>query len=217
MKLLIAIPTHDYVYSDFMKCLMKLILKLKDDGIRFDVDILTGTLIYSARNKLARRAVNEGYTHVLWLDSDMIFNEDLLDDLMFSGKQFVSGIYHTRRPPHGSCIFKDIRLDSITKYMGNDYPKDTFEIAGCGFGCVLIDTQIIKDVFMQFGDAFCPVVGLGEDIAFCDRVSKCGYKMYCEPAVRLGHVGHIAIYPEDHEKWFVNNNLNEVFNNAGQG
>lgn len=207
MKLLVCIPTLDYIHSDFVKCLTKLVIKLKEDGVRFDVEILSGTLVYSARDKLAKKAVNEGYTHTLWLDSDMIFNEDLLDDLMFSGEQFVTGIYHTRRPPHGSCIFKDIRLDSISKYMGNDYPKNTFEIAGCGFGCVLIDVQVIKDVLMTFGEAFLPIHGLGEDIAFCQRVHDLGYKMYCEPAVRLGHIGHIAIYPEDHEKWFANNNI----------
>lgn len=207
MKLLVCIPTLDYIHSDFVKCLTKLVIKLKEDGVRFDVEILSGTLVYSARDKLAKKAVNEGYTHTLWLDSDMIFNEDLLDDLMFSGEQFVTGIYHTRRPPHGSCIFKDIRLDSISKYMGNDYPKNTFEIAGCGFGCVLIDVQVIKDVLMTYGEAFLPIHGLGEDIAFCQRVHDLGYKMYCEPAVRLGHIGHIAIYPEDHEKWFANNNI----------
>lgn len=208
MKLLIAIPTLDYVHADFVKCLTKLIMKLKSDGVRFDVEIISGTLVYSARDKLAKKAVNEGYTHTLWLDSDMIFTEDVLDDLMFSGNQFVTGIYHTRRPPHGSCIFKDISLDNISKYMGNDYPKNTFEIAGCGFGCVLIDVQIIKDVLMTYGEAFLPIHGLGEDIAFCQRVHELGYKMYCEPAVRLGHIGHIAIYPEDHEKWLNDNNIN---------
>lgn len=208
MKLLIAIPTLDYIHADFVKCLTKLIMKLKSDGVRFDVEIISGTLVYSARDKLAKKAVNEGYTHMLWFDSDMIFNEDVLDDLMFSGNQFVTGIYHTRRPPHGSCIFKDISLDNISKYMGNDYPKNTFEIAGCGFGCVLIDVTIVKDVLMTYGEAFLPIHGLGEDIAFCQRVHDLGYKMYCEPAVRLGHIGHIAIYPEDHEKWLNDNNIN---------
>ena len=208
MKLLIAIPTLDYVHADFVKCLTKLIQKLQSEGVRFDVEIISGTLVYSARDKLAKKAVNEGYTHTLWFDSDMIFTEDVLDDLMFSGNQFVTGIYHTRRPPHGSCIFKDISLDNISKYMGNDYPKNTFEIAGCGFGCVLIDVQIIKDVLMTYGEAFLPSHGLGEDIAFCQRVHELGYKMYCEPAVRLGHIGHIAIYPEDHEKWLNDNNIN---------
>lgn len=201
MRLLICIPTLDYVYSDFMKCLTKLVCRLKDDGIDFDVEIISGTLVYIAREKLAHKAVNEGYTHTLWLDSDMIFTEDLLDDLMFSNKDFITGVYHARRPPHGSCIFKDIRLDYIQKYEDSEYPHSVFEIAGCGFGCVLVNTEIFKKVYDRFGDAFLPLPGLGEDIAFCDRVQKCGFKMFCEPSVRLGHVGHITIYPEDRERY----------------
>lgn len=201
MKLLICVPTTDFMHAEFVRSLTKLIMKLKDDGVDFDVDILHGTLVYAARDKLARRAVREKFTHTLWLDSDMVFTEEILDDLMFSGKSFVSGIYHTRRPPHGSCIFKDIRLDSIDRYDDCDYPHDTFEIAGCGFGCVLVETRIIEEVLDQFGEAFLPMHGLGEDIAFCKRVHSVGEKMYCEPGVRCGHIGHITIYPEDRARY----------------
>lgn len=205
MRLLICIPTLDFVHSEFVKSLTNLVIRLKNDRIDFNVEIISGTLVYSAREKLAKKAVNEGYTHTLWLDSDMVFNDDLLDDLMFSGKDFVSGIYHTRRPPHGSCIFKDIRLDYIARYDDCDYPKDTFEIAGCGFGCVLISTEIFNAVYERYGDAFLPEHGLGEDIAFCRRAKSCGFRLYCEPGVRLGHIGHITIYPEDRERWIRNN------------
>lgn len=200
MRLLICVPALDYMHTEFTKSLTALIMRLKDDGIDFDVCIISGTLVYIAREKLARKAVEEGFTHTLWLDSDMVFNDDLLDDLMFSGKDFVSGVYHARRPPHKSCIFKDIRLDSIVKY-DDEYPKDTFEIAGCGFGCVLIKTDIFKKVYEKFGDAFLPMHGLGEDIAFCKRVHDVGIKMFCEPSVRLGHIGHLTIYPEDQAEW----------------
>lgn len=205
MKLLICIPTLDYMHSEFVKSLTKLTMRLKDERKDFNVEIISGTLVYTAREKLAKKAVNEGYTHTLWLDSDMVFGDDLLDDLMFSGQDFVSGIYHTRRPPHGSCIFKDIRLDYIQRYDDCDYPNNTFQIAGCGFGCVLISTEIFKAVYERFGDAFLPEHGLGEDIAFCRRASACGFKLWCEPGVRLGHIGHLTIYPEDRERWIKNN------------
>lgn len=205
MKLLICIPTLDYVHSKFMECLTKLVIRLKNEGQDFDVEIISGTLVYSARDRLAKKAINSGYTHTLWLDSDMVFTEDLLEDLTFSGKDFVSGIYHTRRPPHGSCIFKDIRLDHIERYDDLDYPKETFEIGGCGFGCVLVTTKIIEDVYDRFGEAFLPQHGLGEDIAFCKRVRATGHKIYCEPSVRLGHIGHITVYPEDRLKYVASN------------
>lgn len=199
MKLLIGIPTMDFVHVEFMKCLCALIQRLRDDRVDFTLDINSGTLVYLARERIAHRAVNEEYSHVLWLDSDMIFTPSILDDLMFSGKGFVTGIYHARRKGYASCIFKSIEINKIERF--DEYPNETFEIAGCGFGCVLVETEILKAVCLNKGTCFTPLKNLGEDIAFCQRAREMGYKLYCEPSVVCGHIGHIAIYPEDHEAW----------------
>lgn len=199
MKLLIGIPTMDFVHVEFMKCLCALIQRLRDEKVDFTLDINSGTLVYLARERISHRAINEEYTHVLWLDSDMIFQPSLLDDLMFSGKSFVTGIYHARRKGYASCIFKSIEINKIERF--EEYPAETFEIAGCGFGCVLVETEILKSVCLNKGTCFTPLKYLGEDIAFCQRAREMGYKLYCEPSVVCGHIGHIAIYPEDHELW----------------
>ena len=210
MKLLIGVPTTDFVHVDFMKCLCALLTKLKDDGVNFELDIESGTLVYMARERIAHKAINEKFTHVLWLDSDMIFQPTIVDDLMFSGKQFVTGIYHARRKGYASCIFKSIDINVKVERFA-EYPKDTFEIAGCGFGCVLIDTEILKSVCLTKGTCFTPLENYGEDIAFCKRASEMGFKIWCEPTVICGHIGHIAIYPEDHERWKDTiSNYNEV-------
>lgn len=210
MKLLIGVPTTDFVHVDFLKCLCALLTKLKDDGVNFELDIESGTLVYMARDRIAHKAINEKFTHVLWLDSDMIFQPTIVDDLMFSGKQFVTGIYHARRKGYASCIFKSIDINVKVERFA-EYPKDTFEIAGCGFGCVLIDTEILKSVCLTKGTCFTPLENYGEDIAFCKRASEMGFKIWCEPTVICGHIGHIAIYPEDHERWKDTiSNYNEV-------
>lgn len=209
MKLLIGIPTLDYVNAEFMQCLCRLIMRLKDGGVNFELDIESGTLVYMARERIAQKAVNEGFTHVLWLDSDMVFSPDILDDLMFSGHDFVTGIYQARRKGYSSVIFKCIDLNKVERF--EEYPKETFEIQGCGFGCVLTATHILKAVLLQKDTCFTPILQYGEDIAFCFRVRELGYKMYCEPSVVCGHIGHITIYPEDHERWKGTiSNYNEV-------
>lgn len=197
MKLLIAIPCLDYVHTDFMDCLIKLVLKLKADRVNFEVKILTGTLVYAARNKLAYHAIANGFTHVLWLDADMIFSPDLLEDLQFSGKDFVTGLAHSRRKPYVPCVFKS--LESFERF--EEYPNDTFEVKGCGFACVLLTADVLNQVHATFGTWFTPEGDLGEDIAFCKRALHCGFKIYAEPAVRLGHIAHVAIYPEDYKKY----------------
>lgn len=189
----------DFVHVEFMRSLVNLIIKLKRDSIQFDIDIESGTLVYLARDRIANKAINEGYTHVLWLDSDMVFNENILEDLMFCGEQFVTGIYHARRKGYASVIFKRIDINHLERF--EEYPKEPFRIEGCGFGCVLIDVEILRAVCRKNNTCFTPLPNLGEDIAFCKRAHDLGYTLWCEPTVVCGHIGHITIYPEDYEAW----------------
>ena len=197
MKLLIAIPTMDTVPVEFMKSLLKLTQKLSADGVDYTVAIESGTLVYMARDRLAGRAVNHHFTHVLWLDSDMVFEPEIVEDLQFCGKDFVTGIAHGRRKPFVSCLFKNIDLNHLELWKLEDYPTEAFEVAGCGMACCLMSTEVIKQVMIANGTAFTPLPQYGEDISFCKRAAALGFKIYAEPTVRLGHIAHIAIYPDD--------------------
>lgn len=201
MKLLIGVPTTDFVHVEFLKSLTELIMRLQRDEIDFKLHIETGTLVYCARDTIASKAINEGYTHVLWLDSDMVFTDDLLDDLMFCGRPFVCGIFHSRRKGYHSALFKNLDINNLERF--EEYPPEAFRVAGCGFAGVLIETSILRDVMLRDGTCFLPMRSYGEDLAFCMRAKSLGYEIYAEPSAVMGHVGHITIYPEDHEKWKV--------------
>lgn len=200
MKLLIGIPSHDYMHAEFAKCLTALSIKLARDGIDFNVFICNGTLVYIARDKIACHAINHQYTHVLWLDADMVFRPEIFDDLQDCRQDFVTGIAHARRKPYGSCVFSDISdLNHMTRV--ESYPSAPFRVAGCGFACVLIKTEILRAVQMQYKSCFCPEHDWGEDLTFCRRATGMGYQIWADPAVRLGHIGHDVIWPEDHERY----------------
>lgn len=198
MKLLIAIPTLDYVHTDFVKSLIGLTSAL---DCNYEVAIQSGTLVYMARDKLAKKAINENFDFVLWLDSDMVFQPSIFEDLKDSGKDFITGVYHARRPAFTSCIFEKINLDEFKAC--ERYPNNIFRVEGCGFGCVLISTAILKHVLQTYKTCFMPIKDYGEDIAFCLRARDLGYSLYCDPTVICGHIGHIAIYPEDHEEYLA--------------
>lgn len=195
MKLLIAIPAHEQIPTEFVKSLTALVQRLDHDGYDVDVKFITGTLVYVARDRLASHAINNNYTHVLWLDADMVFDDELLYDLQFARKDFVTGIARSRRPPYASCVFSD--LENVVRI--DDYPRDTFQIAGCGFACVLIKTEILQAVKEHYGTCFLPTPKLGEDLAFCQRAANIGYEIWAEPGAKLGHIGYITIYPDDAE------------------
>ena len=73
--------------------------------------------------------------------------------------------------------------------------------AGCGFGAVLMETRVMRDVMMaNTGKCFLPEALLGEDLAFCRRARNLGYEIWCEPTARVGHIGHVTIWPEDGQR-----------------
>lgn len=195
MRLMIAVPTTDYMHASFVDSLVKLTAELSRQRIAYSVEIVAGTLVYIARNRLACKAINENYTHVLWLDSDMTFNEKVVDDLLFCEKDMVCGAFVSRRPPYTPCIYSSLvpgRVDKI-----HEFGTKPFKVAGCGFACVLTAVSVLRDVQMKFGDCFTPTTDFGEDLAFCDRVRQIGGEIWCEPTVRPGHIAHVPIHAGD--------------------
>ena len=194
-RLLIAVPCMDYIHADFVKSLMNLTGHLQREGIRFHVEIMAGTLVYFARNSLACKAINEDFTHILFLDSDMVFDEEIVETLTFCGKDFVCGAFQSRRPPYGSCVFS--QLKPLTKVT--EYGKEPFRVKGCGMACTMISAEILKDVQAKYGTCFSPEtidgIKFGEDLAFCWRANNTGAEIWCEPTARCGHIAHVPIWP----------------------
>lgn len=192
IRLLIAVPTTDYVHADFVKSLARLQCELGRRRVDYNVEIQSGTLVYFARNRLANKAINEKYTHVLWLDSDMVFDEQIVDDLMEVGKDMVCGAFVSRRPPYGPCIYTSIEKNNIQKVK--DFGIRPFQVAGCGFAAVLTTTELLQAVNQKYGTCFQPTDYYGEDLAFCWRVNQLGREIWCEPTVRPGHIAHVPVY-----------------------
>ena len=199
-RLLIAVPCMDYVHVDFMKSLMELTQHLQREGINHTVEILSGTLIYFARNNLAYKAINEEFTHILFIDSDMVFDKNIVETLMFSGKDFVCGAFQSRRPKYGSCVYTALNPLERVK----EYGAAPFRVAGCGMAMTMISREILKQVNDRYGTCFDPeIIGgikFGEDLAFCRRATDIGIEIWCEPTARVGHIAHTAIWPGDEEK-----------------
>lgn len=200
MKTLIAIPCMDMVHTIFFKS----VLGLEKVG-EYAFAISASSLVYDARNGLCKQAVLEGFDRVLWLDSDMEFAPDLMKRLsadIDEGREFVSALYFTRKSPvkpnvFASCgYYHDKDSDEVTPAAINyyEYPKDgIFPIAACGFGGVMMTTDLIKRVGDKFGLPFSPILGFGEDLSFCSRVAQLGVDMYCDSRVKMGHVGFSTI------------------------
>ena len=188
MKTLIAIPAMEQMHSWTAQCLMDLrqVGECKTEFIiRMQVDM--------ARNVLAKKACEGGFDRILWIDSDMTFEPDLMERLgadIDAGWDVVSGLYFKRTFPVEPVIYKEIDTEKPEAKTYWDYPKDSlFEIAGCGFGGVLMKTEVLNDLSEP---PFLPFLHLSEDLSFCVRMGEKGRKIACDSTVKLGHMGTIV-------------------------
>ena len=159
----------------------------------------SGSLIYTSRNALATMAIKDDFDYVFWLDSDMVFPPDTLQRMMKTLQEndldILSGLYFRRVPPYSPVLFDKIEIDGLNcDYTEFDtIPEGLFEVGACGFGCVLMKTDVFFDVQSKFGNMFAPIGNTGEDVAFCWRARQCGYKVICDPSVICGHVGYSVV------------------------
>lgn len=203
-KIMIAVPCMDQVPAPFAQSLA--MIRKPDDDVACSFQM--GSLIYTSRNNLALQAMKAEFDYMLWLDSDMVFQQDLLVKMkqVMDEKDldFVTGLYFRRVPPFTPVLFDQLDIDEngiCTWTDWKDVPEGMFKIGGCGFGCVLIKTDVLFDVQSKFGELFNPIANMGEDLSFCWRARQCGYDIWCDPSLVCGHVGYTIINDKFYESY----------------
>lgn len=203
MKTLIAIPCMDTLHTAFADSLLRM-----DKPPGTSVVFLPGSLVYDARNQLSLTAMENNFDNVLWLDSDIVPPQDVLVRMqksMDDGLSMATGLYFKRTMPTAPVIYKTIappEPDSsghmrkrIEEYR--DYEQDSvFPVAGCGFGCVMTSTDLLREMWGKYGPPFTPFPWAGEDIAFCYRVNQAGKQIWCDSSIKCKHIGTFA-YTEE--------------------
>ena len=217
-KILIAVPSMDQVPAPFAHSLAWLAsYGIEDTEISIWFNV--GSLIYTSRDAIAKKALLDEADLVMWFESDMVFAPDTLKRLLEfidNGADMVTGVYYRRTPPFSPVLFKTMDLNEEgTAFNWTEFetiPTEPFEVGACGFGCVLMRTEIFASVFAKYGQMFTPIANCGEDIAFCWRAREIGYKIIADPSISLGHVGHTTITAE-----FFKNYQLQLKRNAERG
>lgn len=203
-KILIAVPCMDMVSARFASSLATLKKGVGDCIVSF----IIGSLVYDSRNRLAEYAVRIDADYILWLDSDMTFPPDVLERMMKVMDEnkdidILTGLYFRRSTPFTPVAFDVLETDEKGELVFenmDDVPDGIREVAGCGFGCVLMKTDCLFDIAGKEGPVwFSPLANVGEDCAFCMRARKYGYKIYLDPSIEFGHMGYAAVTRQFYE------------------
>lgn len=209
-KILIAVPCMDQVSARFTACLATL-NKVGNSAL----SLKTSSLIYDSRNSLAEQALKANADYVLWLDSDMVFEPDTLERLLADDKDMVGALYFRRAVPFTPVIYSDYKgniEDGLIWTPQKEYPQSLFEVAGIGFGCVLMKTDILFNMIAKFKDWFTPLGHSGEDLSFCYRAKELGYSIWCDPTIKMGHEAKMVITEEFYKMYEENADVSKSKN-----
>lgn len=170
-------------------------------GVKHDQITLNhhgGTVLSEARNKAATELLEQGCTHVLFVDSDMTFPMYALDRLLSHNVPVVAANCSRRvRPVSPTARRRNSHLSGETDPV---YPDpdvtglERVETVGTGF------MLIRSDVFLQIEWPWFnqPWVEehqkhVGEDVFFCGRLYEEDIPLYIDHDLSW-HIGHIGSY-----------------------
>jgi hypothetical protein len=193
-KVLLGVCHTQFVFADFMTSMYSLRVPKGTDAL-----FMPGTtLIDQARNEICRMAIQGDFTHIFFMDSDQVFPRDALMNLLAADKDIVSGIYPQRSFFMKPVIYKfakDPKPGEKKKEFILDWDEKggPFEIDGCGAGCLLVKTDVLRKIgepyfLISQGKGTTKDVYMGEDFFFCLKSKEAGFKIWADPSVYCGHL-----------------------------
>lgn len=134
------------------------------------------------------------YDYMLWIDSDMVFNFEHIEKLLEDQKDIVGGVYamNANGVTTAGFLKEDGNHRMTNKFIMNKIHP--FEVDYNGFGFMLIKKGVFEKIkypwFTHEEIGFSEIditVATSEDVGWCSRAKKAGYKIWLDPTVKLGH------------------------------
>ena len=177
---MVAIPTSHSAHMETFKSLWSL---RGSAGFEYVKGHDTGI----SRNILAKRAIEEGYDSILFVDSDMVIPEDALELMSEGDADVVSALYPKRSDRTKANVYQESPCSPLP--YSDSLPR-RIPISFCGFGCVLVKTELLRRMEYPFFQ-FCEYPNgdfLSEDFFFCQEALRVGAIMEADTRVRCGHI-----------------------------
>ena len=190
-KVVIGVPVSD---TDAMRALTAQAIGgaiIGAGGIVIDMLLRRSCDIVSNRTWLVNEAIRVGGTHILFVDSDMIFPSDIIPKLLAHKKEII-GIKYKKREFPIKWLYEAIDSESET---------ELFKVKYTGMGLILIDLSVFKNPsfgarpdgkknpWFNFGRDSQGALVMGEDVWFCNVARDAGYDVWIDPTLLIGHVG----------------------------
>ena len=209
-----CLPGRGVSYN-FLKSFVSLCFDLVQSGASIQISQDYSSMVNFARCKCLGANVLRGadqlpwdgklkYDYQLWIDSDIVFNVEKFYQLVLMDEKIASGWYCTEDGKTTSVahwldeddfkgnggVMNHETLDSIAKR------KKPFTVDYAGFGWLLIKHGVFEDEGIKY-PWFAPKMQVfesgavqdmcGEDVSFCLDAKEAGFRIMCDPRIRVGH------------------------------
>jgi len=215
-KIVICLPGDNFS-GRFLDCLLDLMYNFMQSGVSIRVSRRESPIVYYARNMCLGADIIRGeyqkpfdgkldYTHLLWLDSDIIFGYEHVQSLLKHNKDIVSGIYMMSNNMHFATV-KKIDNENFLKNQGSyDFltlediksEKDLIDVSYTGFGFILIKKGVFESITYPWFRPIFHKIGncydfASEDASVCELFRDKGFKIWVDPTIRVGHEKKIVL------------------------
>lgn len=181
MRLAVIVPSGDTIMADSAMCLARLVAHQRGDVTLVNPK---SSLVQKGRTDGLAAAVRAGATHLLFVDSDMVFPPDTAARLAAHEQEIVGVIAPRRRPP--------IDLIGQTVDGSKALGRGLVEAHWLGMGVMLVAKTALERMKAPFFAVIeTPSGWVSEDQWFCKQAREAGVSIWADTDLSqaIGHIG----------------------------
>ena len=154
-------------------------------GAQVDWHIHSGYMVDLARERLAEVALERGYSHIFYLDDDIVPPAGIIDRLLSWRYPVCTAVYERRVGGLAQGMFVDATSLTWSSMLFQPEVGQVAMISATGAGCLLVDTRVFRRMSRPW--FFYSHEG-SEDMFFCRKLrDELLMPILCDAAVRCGH------------------------------
>lgn len=194
----ICLPQTDTVRREYSQSLASMMLRIGnvDAGVRqVRTHYATGSVLCSLRQMLAERAIEQGATHLLWIDADHTFPDDMAHRLLAHDRPWV-GINATTRIQPIRATAQRKRGEPLET---TQHSKGLEKVWRMGFGIAMIEARVFEAMpkpwfLIEYVETDDGPHFRGEDIYFCEKAKAAGFHPMVDQDLTK-ETAHIGSFP----------------------
>lgn len=209
-----CLPGNTYS-GTFMMAFIDLLAYVSTQGAQFKISQQYSSMVNFARCKCAGADVTKGknqkpfggmdYDYMMWIDSDIVFNNEMFQKLVDMDKDISSGWYAQPGGATSGGLYTPVVETMDNEFFkehgtyqfltSEDMSKKTnpIKVDYIGFGWVLIKQGVFEKIeypwfapkFTKINDDIQDVCS--EDVSFCHDAKDAEFEIWLDPTCRVGH------------------------------